>query len=555
MNTKTANRTEGNCDDGSSAGRQGDMVQASWPTLSEQALAINPFWAGLKNDESNELLSLSLTALRQTASKSNAILPRQQTLTSSLEEFLEGLKPSGGRHLWERWQWDSQGSLFTSATAFRLHLQQQRIPIHLKSFLTQNTKNLLLMTEQLALQNRMISLQEEIAKYRQTQQQQQNLTTQPFQSKQVINMNMQAVMKEQPYMYHAFAAPLIHAVRQLLPSPRSTISYSGLIEDFGLFFHDVEMLGSEDLDTVTSCFERQIADAARIASIHKKSSRPNAQEDVEQPESASPILGWLYSTNTADHPRQSFPGQSVERSFALLVRALEDLKPWEEKVAQIKTLRETLVQQQSATLEWLKGNGIRRWSNYTSYLIWEDQLQAFTLGTKLEQANVNCSRLQAHANIADDQIDHARKQAPRVVIGEPLLAGQMISYMESTLKWSQERMRVADAIIATEKQLEELQQKLRETIAIQQVEDAKLRLSAQPTSNSAAASLSKREQHLTQLRRRFEREIWPESTTPEAGKALLRCMQNLEYKALQAESSSTSHSRDDQCATDAQSIQ
>lgn len=25
-------------------------------------------------------------------------------------------------------------------------------------------------------------------------------------------------------------------------------------------------------------------------------------------------------------------------------------------------------------------------SNYTSYLIWEDQLQAFTLGTKLEQA-------------------------------------------------------------------------------------------------------------------------------------------------------------------------
>ncbi len=28
------------------------------------------------------------------------------------------------------------------------------------------------------------------------------------------------------------------------------------------------MLGSEDLETITSCFERQIADAARIASIH-----------------------------------------------------------------------------------------------------------------------------------------------------------------------------------------------------------------------------------------------------------------------------------------------
>lgn len=87
--------------------------------------------------------------------------------------------------------------------------------------------------------------------------------------------------------------------------------------------------------------------------------------------------------------------------------------------------------------------------------------------------------------------------------------------------------------------LQELQQKLRETIvllmqheqaydlaeawavriadeftahkqAIQQVEDAKLRLSA-PTSNTAAASLSKREQHLTQLRRRFGRvsaETW-----------------------------------------------
>jgi hypothetical protein len=47
--------------------------------------------------------------------------------------------------------------------------------------------------------------------------------------------------------------------------------------------------------------------------------------------------------------------------------------------------------------------------------------------------------------------------------------------------------------------------------AIQQVEDAKLRLSAQPTSNSAAASLSKREQHLIQLRRHFEKvsaETW-----------------------------------------------
>lgn len=52
-------------------------------------------------------------------------------------------------------------------------------------------------------------------------------------------------------------------------------------------------------------------------------------------------------------------GQSLERSFALLVRTLEDLKLWEEKVARIKILRETLVQQQSATLGWPKGNGIR----------------------------------------------------------------------------------------------------------------------------------------------------------------------------------------------------
>ncbi len=41
--------------------------------------------------------------------------------------------------------------------------------------------------------------------------------------------------------------------------------------------------------------------------------------------------------------------------------------------------------------------------------------------------------------------------------------------------------------------------------AIQKVEDAKLRLSAQPSSNSAAASLSKRDEDLAQLRRRFER--------------------------------------------------
>jgi len=56
---------------------QGNSIQASHPTLSEQALAIKPFWAELNNDERNELLSLSLTALRQTASKSNATLPSE----------------------------------------------------------------------------------------------------------------------------------------------------------------------------------------------------------------------------------------------------------------------------------------------------------------------------------------------------------------------------------------------------------------------------------------------------------------------------------------------
>jgi len=42
-----------------------------------------------------------------------------QALTGSLEE---GLTRLGDGHLWERWQWDSQGSLFTSATAFRQEL-------------------------------------------------------------------------------------------------------------------------------------------------------------------------------------------------------------------------------------------------------------------------------------------------------------------------------------------------------------------------------------------------------------------------------------------------
>ena len=55
---------------------QGNNVQAR-PTLSEQALAINPFWAELNNDERSELLSLSLTALRQNASKSNTTLPSE----------------------------------------------------------------------------------------------------------------------------------------------------------------------------------------------------------------------------------------------------------------------------------------------------------------------------------------------------------------------------------------------------------------------------------------------------------------------------------------------
>ena len=74
-------------------------------------------------------------------------------------------------------------------------------------------------------------------------------------------------------------------------------------------------------------------------------------------------------------------GQSMERSFALLVRALEDLKPWEEKVAQIKTLRETLVQQQSATLEWLKGNGIRRWLSAAT----KQPLQCFPYSRQLNE--------------------------------------------------------------------------------------------------------------------------------------------------------------------------
>ncbi|DBA66836.1 TPA: hypothetical protein ACH3X2_001971 [Trebouxia sp. C0005] len=104
---------------GSSQGRQDSSIQASRLTLAEQALAIKPFWAKLNDDERNELLSLTLTALRQTASKSDAAVPSHQTLTGSLEELLEGLTRSDDRHLWERWQWDSQGSLFISATAFR----------------------------------------------------------------------------------------------------------------------------------------------------------------------------------------------------------------------------------------------------------------------------------------------------------------------------------------------------------------------------------------------------------------------------------------------------
>ncbi len=56
---------------------QGNSVQTAWPTLSEQALAITRFWAELINDERSELLSLSLTELRQGASKSNITLPSE----------------------------------------------------------------------------------------------------------------------------------------------------------------------------------------------------------------------------------------------------------------------------------------------------------------------------------------------------------------------------------------------------------------------------------------------------------------------------------------------
>ncbi|KAA6419695.1 MAG: hypothetical protein FRX49_10419 [Trebouxia sp. A1-2] len=143
--------------------------------------------------------------------------------------------------------------------------------------------------------------------------------------------------------------PLIHAVRKLLPSPRSTTSYSGVIGDFALFFDEVDLLASKDLDTITSCFERQLADTARIASIHandderlvaafeitehgsrlavtsqwqqhlqKKSSRLHAQDNMEQSDCAGPILDWLYSTNIADHPRQSFPGDYASHSSSLL---------------------------------------------------------------------------------------------------------------------------------------------------------------------------------------------------------------------------------------------
>jgi len=61
-----------------------------------------------------------------------------------------------------------------------------------------------------------------------------------------------------------------------------------LIEDFALFFHDVDMLESEDLETITSCFERQIADATRIASIHVCYSlyRQSAHTEIIQVASA-----------------------------------------------------------------------------------------------------------------------------------------------------------------------------------------------------------------------------------------------------------------------------
>jgi hypothetical protein len=58
-----------------------------------------------------------------------------------------------------------------------------------------------------------------------------------------------------------------------------------------------------------------------------------------------------------------------------------------------------------------------------------------------------------HAKLVDGRIDHARKQAPHVVIGETLTE-QMVSSMESTFKWCQERVRVAEAITSTEQQLE-----------------------------------------------------------------------------------------------------
>lgn len=65
---------------------------------------------------------------------------------------------------------------------------------------------------------------------------------------------------------------MIHAIQRLLPKFQSKIQFSGVIEDFTLFFHDLDQLKPEWLDTMTTWLEHQITDLTHLTTLQVRCS-------------------------------------------------------------------------------------------------------------------------------------------------------------------------------------------------------------------------------------------------------------------------------------------
>lgn len=364
---------------GSTSTQQQEEIASKEPMPLDRAQKVKVFWDQVPQDQHTHLLALSLTCLRQRAANSSPIagLPG---LTGTLELGLSRLMHAP---TWDRWQWQAQGRKFTSAAAFRLHVQRQQVPEHLRMLLSQDRESPAVRCAKQGLQKRMLKLQKVIALQRKGEEEAELQKSWIVARKSaLISIIFRELQTEHPYLYHAMAAPVIHAVQKLLPKNVCHIRQPGLDNDYVLSFTDVDQLQSADISSITTWLEQQISSLCLLTPTKKDgdelesvapfevvdhgsklavraqwlsalksqsillrqqanntgSAGPSMQKAERASESAGPVLDWLYSTNVAALPKQNIPGQRMSDAFELLTETLEDLVGTEAKLNQVEQL-------------------------------------------------------------------------------------------------------------------------------------------------------------------------------------------------------------------------